>query len=164
MAAIPDRFDLWVRKARQEAVPERQVDLLLGSLFALRDWYFLNRESEDRPEPAMVDLQGETHLLVFSEAGRVNDFAEESGLCQCGDRAEFFSVPALKAAEYCRRFRAVGAAGILVNPGDHAFAVTLDGLEEFDRQWRERGARAGEGFWIPNMTSEEEDFWQEHGL
>jgi hypothetical protein len=37
-------------------------------------------------------------------------------------------------------------------------------LESYHAEWSQRGGRQASGFWIPNMTSEEEDFWQEHGL
>jgi hypothetical protein len=40
----------------------------------------------------------------------------------------------------------------------------MDQLRAFHAEWSKRGGREGIGFWIPNMTTEEEDFWQENGL
>ncbi len=42
--------------------------------------------------------------------------------------------------------------------------IPLDRLEAFNDEWSRRGGRQAAGFWIPNMTTEEEDFWQENGL
>lgn len=164
MAAIPDSFDLQVRRAR-EATPERQLDFLLGTLLALPEWWLLNRGSESEPYPAMVELEKAKCVVVFSAPGKLQDFAEELN----GGKRESVPNVAIRVPEvvdYCLLFRAVGATAILVNPGDFAFTVEFDALESFTKAWRERRATVGDsrGFWIPNMTSEEEDFWQSHGL
>jgi hypothetical protein len=53
--------------------------------------------------------------------------------------------------------------GVLVNPPEDAALIPFSQIEAFHREWKARGERQAAGFWIPNMTSEEEDFWQEHG-
>lgn len=163
MAAIPDSFDLQVRRAKS-AAPERQVDFLVGALFALSEWWLINQGSETEPYPVIVEMGAAKCVVVFSAPGKLQDFAD-------GARGERVEVPNLairvpEVVEYCLRFREVGATAILVNPGDFAFTVELDALESFAMAWRERRAATGEprGFWIPNMTTEEEDFWQSHGL
>ena len=42
--------------------------------------------------------------------------------------------------------------------------IPFDQLKAFHAEWSRRGERQTAGFWIPNMTTEEEDFWQENGL
>lgn len=157
MPDLPDQFDLWVRRARDVA-PERQADFLLGSLFALKEWFFLNRGSDEKPSPGVVELEGRYCLVVFSDLGKMHDFV--------GSATSNLAIPTESVVGYCREFRAMGVTALLVNPGDYAFTVELDAVESFDKAWRERRAAhpSARGFWIPNLTTEEEDFWQSHGL
>ena len=125
----------------------------------------MNRGSETEPYPAVVELGAAKCVVVFSAPGKLQDFADELR----GEKVEEMPNLAIRVPEvvdYCLLFRGAGATAILVNPGDFAFTVELDALESFTNAWRERRAAKGEsrGFWIPNMTSEEEDFWQSHGL
>jgi hypothetical protein len=162
MASIPDHFDLWVRKA-QQMPEERQLDCLLGSLFAGKEWFFYNQGVCQTVDPAMVELDGVKCLMLFSSADKMFDFVQ-SASCRTVEQLPSIAIPAEKGAEFCLQFRAAGAEAILVNPGDYAFRISFDALESFARDREAHRAEARRGFWIPNMTSEEEDFWQEHGL
>jgi len=162
MAALPDQFDLWVRRARETADPERQLDLLLGSLCALKEWYFFNQGDTPNPRPAIAELEGRRYIIAFSSAGKLQD---AFGKTKSGrKRIPYISVKAIRAIPYCLEFRGANCAGIFVNPGGYSFTVEMGAMEKFDREWKARGDRSGQGFWIPNMTTEEEDFWQEHGI
>lgn len=161
MPALPDQFDLWVRRARH-ATPERQIDWLLGALYALNEWFFYNQGDEQKPIPAAVEVEGVRSVVIFSAAGKLQDFVESGG-------HDVTSVPSIAirvpdATAYCLLFREAGCGALLVNPGDYAFMVDLSALEKFDAGWKARRNESSRGFWIPNMTSEEEDFWQQHGL
>jgi len=163
MARLPDRFDLQVRRARECADPARQADYLLGSLVALEAWHFLNIGTKENPEPAQAELGGGPHLLVFSDAERIEELVRESGSLPEGEPPPVIAILSVKAMPWC--LGQAGCAGLLVNPGgENAFVVPMDRLEIFHAEWNQRGGRQASGFWIPNMTSEEEDFWQEHGL
>jgi len=162
MPRLPDRFDLWVRKARECPDPARAADYVLGALAALRHWHFLNLGSAEKPRPADADLNGARHLLVFSDSDRIEELLPQ-------DRAAsgplpVIAIPVEAAMTWCLDRRADGIAGLLVNPGEDAFAVPLDHLADFHREWTRRGARHASGYWIPSLTTEEEDFWQENGL
>jgi hypothetical protein len=162
MTALPDQFDLWVRRARASADPARQIDLLLGSLCALKEWYFYNQGSHANPRPAMAEVENQHCLLTFSSASKLEDVFGDSP--KKGKRIPYISVKSADAIPYCLQFRAEKCSGVLVNPGDYCFTVDLDAMEKFDREWKSRDMQVGRGFWIPNMTTEEEDFWQEHGV
>jgi len=69
-------------------------------------------------------------------------------------------MPMAAAMTWCVEHR----AGVLVNPGEDSALIPVERLEIFQAEWRQRGGRQAAGFWIPNMTTEEEDFWQEQGL
>ena len=71
MTRLPDRFDLWVRKARECPDPARQADYVLGALSALKEWYFLNIGTKENPQPAEAEVEGGRHLLVFSDRDRI---------------------------------------------------------------------------------------------
>ena len=158
MARLPDRFDLWVRKARECPDPVRQADYVLGALAALSDWHFLNAGTVDKPVPAETELEGAPHLLVFSGIDRIGDLL--------GDAFEtappVISIPTAQAFSWC--LLQTDCAGLLVNVGEDGFVVAADQLHTFHRQWRADKEAHSTGFWIPHLTSEEEDFWQEHGL
>ena len=55
MPRLPDRFDLWVRKARVSADPERQIDWVLGALVARDELYFLNIGTKEKPRIARAE-------------------------------------------------------------------------------------------------------------
>ncbi len=54
--------------------------------------------------------------------------------------------------------------GLFVNAPEDAVMIPFAQVENFHSEWVKRGGRQSSGFWIPNMTTEEEDFWQEHRL
>jgi hypothetical protein len=160
---LPDSFDLQVRRARQTA-PERQSDFLLGSLFGLNEWIFFNTGEVKNPAPMIVELDGARYLLLFSSSQQADDCSAAAGLRKEKDPLPLITVPIEGAPLYALGFRAAQVQGVLVNPGDYAFAVDLASLENFHHEWKKRSRTEHQGFWIPNLTSEEEDFWQEKGL
>jgi hypothetical protein len=162
MPRLPDRFDLWVRKARECPEPARAADYALGALAALGHWHFLNLGNAANPQPADADLDGARHLLVFSDPDRITDLVTPDR--DSTAPPPVISIPTAAAMTWCLERAADGIAGLLVNPGEDAFAVPLEHLAGFHREWVRRVARHASGYWIPSMTSEEEDFWQEHGL
>ncbi|MCE0497041.1 MAG: hypothetical protein LV481_03735 [Methylacidiphilales bacterium] len=162
MPRLPDRFDLWVRKAQECPDPDRAADYVFGALAALGHWHFLNLGTAENPRPADAGLDGSRHLLVFSDPDRIGELLPQ-GRDSAGP-LPVIAIPVAAAMTWCLKRRADGIAGLLVNPGDDAFAVSLDHLAAFHREWTRRGARHASGYWIPNLTTQEEDFWQEHGL
>jgi hypothetical protein len=163
MPRLPDRFDLWMRKARACPDPARQLDYILGAMVALPAWHFLNLGTRARPHPATTEVDGARLLLVFSDADRVAELAEQMNL-PAGAEPPIISIPAPAALAECLGDGFLKSEGLLVNPGEDAAVVPREQLAEFEREWRERGGAQRAGFWIPNLTSEEEDFWQENGL
>ena len=145
MARLPDRFDLWVRKARETKDPVRQLDLVLGAMAGLSAWHFVNLGTSTAPQPAETP---EKLLLVYSDAARLEELGEELGI---------ISIPFPAAMTWCLE----RGCGLIIN---QEVLIPLEQLQVYDREWHERGGRQASGFWIPNMTSAEEDFWQEHGL
>ncbi len=165
MSRIPDRFDLLVRKAQErDCPPERQLDLLLGGLFALSEWHFINRGDRENPHPAFVELDGTVCLLLFSSPDKADDFSSERGERKPQEPLGLISIRPADAIEYARQFEAHGCRHLLVNPGAFSFMVSTDEVFNFYTEWIRNRDKNKIGFWIPNMTSEEEDFWQEHGL
>jgi len=162
MSRLPDRFDLWIRKARECEDPIRQVDYVLGSLVALNDWHFLNVGTKANPDPAMVDIDGGRYLLVFSDVSRIEEVVGEGH--EKDDPLPVISLPSASAITWCMARKEQGCGGLLVNPGEYAALVPMPQLEYFHAEWTQRGGRQASGFWIPNLTTEEEDFWQQHGL
>jgi hypothetical protein len=162
MPRLPDRFDLWVRQARACPDSDRAVDYVLGALTSLGHWHFLNLGPAEKPRPADADLDGARHLLVFSEPDRLGELLPPGRAA--AEPFPIISIPVAAAMTWCLDRRADGIAGLLVNPGGDSFAVSLGHLAAFHREWTQRGARHASGYWIPSLTTEEEDFWQEHGL
>jgi len=158
MARLPDRFDLWVRKARACKDAARQADYVLGALAGLKEWHFLNDGTKENPLPAEAELEGTRYLVVFSDPGRIEETREESA--QRGDPLTAIAMPTAAAMAWCVDYR----TGVLVNPGEDSALIPLERLEGFQAEWSQRGGRQAAGFWIPNMTTQEEDFWQENGL
>ena len=74
-------------------------------------------------------------------------------------------VPAISVAtEAAIKWCVECKVGLLINPGEDAVMIPSELVKSFNDEWIQHGGRAASGYWIPNMTSEEEDFWQEHGL
>jgi hypothetical protein len=162
MSRLPDRFDLWVRKARECPDPARQTDYVLGALAALNEWFFFNIGTTENPRISEAEIENHRYKLVFSDHGRIEELVE--GNLPQGAPLPVISMPTAVAMTWCIERKAEGCAGLLVNPGDFAAVVPLSQLEAFYAEWTQRGGRQASGFWIPNLTTEEEDFWQEHGL
>ena len=163
MARLPDRFDLWVRKARQCSDTARQVDYVLGALAGLKEWYFLNVGTKGSPQTARTQIETDPCILVFSDVSRIEEFIREGwGLnhLQKGDPLPIITIPTAAAMAWCVECQ----AGLLINPGEDTVLIPFEQLEVFHEGWIRHGERQISGFWIPNMTTEEEDFWQEHGL
>lgn len=158
MPRLPDRFDLWVRRARACPDPARQADYVLGALAALPEWHLLNRGEAGNPIPAETEMEDGRYLLVFSAAERIAELLELSP----GVPPPVISLPTVQAFSWCLGMR--DCAGLLVNPGEDNFVVAMDQLHHFYRGWTQDREALSTGFWIPNLTTEEEDFWQEHGL
>jgi hypothetical protein len=161
MARVPDRFDLFVRKARDCPDPARQLDYILGALVALPSWHFLNLGPREKPQPATAEIDGARLLLVFSNAERV---IETAGDANFPTQPPVWSLSSPEALVACLGHGPLQCDGLLINAGEDAAVVPRAQVEAFAAEWRERGSAAGRGFWIPGVTSEEEDFWQEHGL
>jgi hypothetical protein len=161
MPRLPDRFDLWVRKARECPDPARQLDYILGAMVALPAWHFLNVGTREKPQPATGEIEGTRLLLVFSDADRV---LEATGDAKLPSQPPVISVPAAAALQECLGGGLFQCDALLVNPGTDAAVISREQLAAFENEWRARDGAAAQGFWIPNLTSEEEDFWEEHGL
>jgi hypothetical protein len=161
MPRLPDRFDLWIRKARDCPDPARQLDYILGAMIALPAWHFLNVGTHEKPQPATGEIEGTRVLLVFSDPDRV---LEAAGDAKFPAAPPVFSLPAPMALAQSLGEGLFRCAALLVNPGEDAALIPREQVAAFEREWRARDAAAARGFWIPNLTSEEEDFWQEHGL
>lgn len=157
MARLPDRFDLWVRKAQECGDPARQADYILGALAGLKEWYFAAEGREANPVPVECDIEGQRHILVFSGPGRL----EEMKLAPGRHPLKSISMPMAAAMTWCVDRR----AGLMLNPAGHGTVlIPFDQLDAFHAEWNRRGGLQASGFWIPNLTTEEQDFWQEHGL
>jgi hypothetical protein len=163
MPRLPDRFDLWVRRARDCADPARQLDYILGAMMALPAWHFLNLGTRDKPLPAAGEIDGARMLLVFSDPDRVAEWAGQMNL-SVEDGPPIISIPPTAALAECLGEGLLKSDGLFVNPGEDAAVVPRDQVAAFAQAWREQGGTLRPGFWIPHLTSEEEDFWQEHGL
>ena len=163
MARIPDRFDLWVRHARDCPDPDRQVDYVLGALVGLNEWHFLNLGTREAPQSAKAQMGNDLCHLVFTDPGRVEELIQdEKNLAHRPENEPLplITIPTAAAMTWCVENK----AGLLVNPGEYAAMIPFERLEAFHTEWTQRGGRQAAGFWIPNLTTEEEDFWQEHGL
>ena len=157
MPRLPDRFDLWVRKARACPDEARQADYVLGALAGLKEWHFLNVGTKEAPEAAATRTGDDPCRIVCTDVGRIEDLLRESA-----NRREplpVITIPTAAAMTWCVE----GRVGLFVNPGEDAVMVPCDRLRIFHTEWTQRGSRLAAGFWIPNLTTEEEDFWQEHG-
>jgi hypothetical protein len=163
MPAKPDRFDLAVRKYKDKS-PEEQIEGLTGLLFGLNDWLFWNQGDEKRPDPTVIDMDNENHLLVFSNVEKLADFTEEAGQRTEKDPLSYFTVPSDRAVEYCLQFSGTECNTILVNIGSEAFTVPFDLLQQCFEDWQRSGGKKGRGYRGQNTTTEEDDFWEDNGL
>ena len=162
MPRLPDRFDLWVRKARELSDPARQTDYILGALAALKEWHFLNIGSKEQPQAAKTEMDGVPCLLFFSDVTRLDELIRISGAVKhvpAGEPLPVISIPSAAALPWCVECQ----IGLLINPSEDAVMIPYEQVNDFYLEWKERDTYQT-GFWIPNMTSEEDDFWQEHGL
>jgi hypothetical protein len=160
VARLPDRFDLQVRKARSCTDPVRQVDYVLGALAGLKEWHFLNLGTKDAPQAAKTQIDTDPYLLVYSDASRIEEFVQERGGSPSGGPLPLITVATEVAMAWCVECQ----VGLFVNPPEDAVMIPFAQLKNFHSEWTRRGGRQASGFWIPNMTTEEEDFWQEQGL
>jgi hypothetical protein len=161
MARLPDRFDLWVRKARECKDVARQADYVLGALAGLKEWHFLNVGTKEAPQAAKTQIGTDPCpcRLVYSDVSRIEELVQEGGGVPKKDPLPVITIPAAAAMAWCVE----GRTGLLVNPGEDAVMIPFEQLESFHAEWSRRGGRQAAGFWIPNLTTEEEDFWQEQG-
>jgi hypothetical protein len=154
MPRLPDRFDLWIRQARRSPDPERQLDLILGGLMSLAEVHFLNIGTASRPIIAQTRVDEESCAPLATEPDRFRDAVPDDTLAP-----STISVAPEKALAWCVE----NGLAMLINPGSDAAAlIPQDSLAAFHAAWLKRPTAVG--FWIPNLTTEEEDFWQEHGL
>ncbi len=163
MSHLPDRFDLWVRKARENPDPNRQTDYILGALASLKEWHFLNIGTAEQPQAAKTEIDADPCLVVFSDINRLKELIEASGASRHLTKdapLPAITIPTAAALAWCVECR----IGLLINPGEDAVMIPFEQVKAFHAEWIKRGGRQASGFWIPNMTSEEEDFWQENGL
>jgi hypothetical protein len=162
MPRLPDRFDLWVRRARESTDPERQLDYVLGALVALPEWFFLDIGMPNDPQPGFSEVEGVRYLLVFSDSQRVLEIAEQIHIDE--NETPVITIPSATALPWCVQERPMQCEGLLLNAGADAAAIPLEHVAAFASAWQGRGGLQAAGFWIPNLTTEEEDFWQENGL
>jgi len=156
MPRLPDRFDLQVRKARARTDPVRQADYVLGALSALPEWYFYNLGTKDSPNIARTEIDTDPYVLVYSDPNRVEEI-----LLQTLGNKNHGAVPIITVAtEAALRWCVEIGLGLFINAPEDAVMIPALQVKNFYEEWQKRGKQPG--FWIPNMTSEEEDFWQEH--
>ncbi len=163
MPRLPDSFDLWVRKAREVTDPARQSDWVLGALAARKELYLLNIGTKATPLIAKAAVALDECVLVFTDGDRIEEFvAEHPGMNKgTSEGPPVITSPTASVLKWCVENR----AGLMINPGGtEAPLVPADVLSAFVEEWQQRRGRQATGFWIPNMTTEEEDFWQESGL
>ena len=163
MARLPDRFDLWVRKARASTDPARQADWILGALVARLEVHFINIGTKANPLIAKTAMAMEECVLVFTDRDRIEDFiAGRPALVKVPENGPpIITTPTASALKWCVENK----AGLMINPGgEETVMVPWRELSTFLEECRPRGERQAAGFWIPNMTTEEEDFWEQHGL
>src|SRR5277367_2875659 len=112
MARLPDRFDLWVRKAKECRDAARQADYVLGALAGLKEWHFLNLGTKEVPQAAKTEIESDTYLLVFSDLGRIEEVVRERASTPPNDPLPVITVPTVAAMAWCVECR----VGLFVNP------------------------------------------------
>jgi hypothetical protein len=132
-------------------------------LVAVKEVYFLNSGTKELPRIARAEIAPDQCALVFTDSGRVEDFLAERPEMRPnpGNELPVVVSPTTAALTWCVE----NGLGVVINPGVGETAViSPQALAAFAEEWKQRGGRQAAGFWIPNMTTEEEDFWQENGL
>ncbi len=162
---LPDRFDLAVRKIRTTADTHRQIDILLGALLAQKTLFLWNIGTQETPAPAISEIEGTPAMIVFSDALRLSEAMDNYDSDSSKRNIDSTGLIALTSDHAFATAIALNTA-LLVNPlsGEDTFYVSKEHLEPFYNEWRASVQSQALGFWIPNITTEEEDFWQEQGL
>ena len=138
MSRLPDRFDLWVRKARECRDPARQVDYILGALAGLKEWHFLNIGTKEAPQAAKTQIGSDPCLLVYSDIARIEEFVREGeGHLPKNNPLPLITVPTAAAMAWCVECK----MGLLVNPAKDADAVLIpfEEVKTFHAEWSQRG-------------------------
>jgi hypothetical protein len=165
MSRLPDRFDLLVRKVRDESYsPERQMDFLLAAFFALQEAHLINAGDATQPRPSFVELDQLILMPVFSSADQADTYTSERGQRQDHDPLGLLSMRPASLLEYAQAFKDYGCQHWIINPGPYGFILSLEEVEAYQLERKKSASSPNVGFWIPNMTSEEEAFWEDHGL
>src|SRR5471030_3540995 len=115
MSRLPDRFDLWVRKARDCQDEARQADYILGALAGLKEWHFVNIGTKESPQAAQTQIESDRCLLVFSDVGRIEEIIGQGGGLQGLQKQgplPVITIPTDVAMAWCVECR----VGLLVNP------------------------------------------------
>ncbi len=149
-----------VRKARTCTDPVRQADYVLGALAGLKEWHFLNLGTKEAPRAARTEIDTDPYLLVYSNPDRIEEFVQDQGGALAQGPLPIITVATAAALKWCVECR----VGLFVNAPEDAVMIPLAQVANFYSEWVQAAGRPSSGFWIPNMTTEEEDFWQEHGL
>jgi hypothetical protein len=115
--------------------------------------------------PASSPISDEQVLLVYSDPSRLLEALEYYLIDKPGGRVEgpgSISMTPIGTFEFCLK----NNTGLLVNPlaSEHNLLVPHEHVKAFYLNWKESAKHAQNCFWVPNMTDEEEDFWQERGL
>lgn len=161
MPPLKDRFDRQVEKARSMDLDDSRLrDFLIGILFGCLELHFLNAGDKDSPRPRFVELDGEVFLLTFSDPSKADDFTVMREERDEHDPLGLISMPPYDAATFAEQFIDWGCQYLLVNPGPFSFAVDIPAYCEFHKEWEASGGREQSGFFIPNLTTEEQDLWE----
>lgn len=131
MSALPDTFDVQVRRARQQYADAQELALELAAhLRGLAFWRFLNVGTPEAPLPLAVEQDGEALLVLFSGADRADDYSQALGRRQKNDPLPLIEIPTQAAVPWCLEWKAQGVQGLLVNPGAFGFVLGFGVLEE----------------------------------
>jgi len=165
MSRLPDRFDLLVRKVREgDFTPDRQIDFLLAAFFTLKEAHLINAADEVSPLPTFLELDEAVLMPVFTSADQADTYTSERG--QRGDHDDLclISMPPAIVLDYAESFTSYGCKDWFINPGPFGFIISLQEAQAYQQQKNKVGQRPDIGFWIPNLTSQEEAFWEDNGL
>ena len=132
MSALPDAFDVQVRRAREQFADPQELALeLVAQLKALPFWRFLNVGTKEEPLPLAVEHEGETLLVLFSGPDRADDYSQALGRRQKNDPLPLIEIPTKAAIPWCLEWKAQGVQGLLVNPGAFGFVLGFGVLQKF---------------------------------
>lgn len=107
-----DRLSDACRAAPEEIAPQVA---LWEAVAALEQWFFVNRGSDDAPQPYAVAAPAGPMVCVFSSADRAAASARESGLVGAEDAVPLFSVPLPQALDWVASLAQGGVAGVVVD-------------------------------------------------